>query len=293
MHSLRRRFEQNQEDCTFTVLAILPTATENILDALPVEQVLEELQRQKAERLARSVGPSEIASSAPPSVAETAETAAEKTTGGGDDEDARSTSLQSDGYVHASQMAVGGPKSKKSKSQLWHEMKITSITRAFTLVYTLALLTLLTRIQLNLLGRRNYLASVVSLATPPPASHESTISLENNDDDNLDQAYGNDFETNRRYLSFSWWLLHRGCLDLMERVRAAVQDVFGSINPREEMSIEKLSELTLEVRKKVEGATEEERRYFCPFPFPFLFPFPLPPFFFSSFPFPLAPQPSR
>ncbi|OAL51454.1 Peroxin-3 [Pyrenochaeta sp. DS3sAY3a] len=263
--NLRRRFEQNQEDCTFTVLAILPTATENILDAIPVEQVLEELQRQKAERLARSVGPSEIASSAPPSVADTTE------------DDARSSNLQTESsFIHASQVVTEGDKgagtvaatpdasedkkSNKTKAQLWKEMKIGSITRAFTLLYTLSLLTLLTRIQLNLLGRRNYLASVVSLATPQPASEGSRINLENNDDDNFEQAYGNDFETNRRYLSLSWWLLHRGCLDLIEKVRVAVQDVFGLLNPREEITLEKLSELTLEVRKRVEGATEEERR---------------------------------
>jgi peroxin-3 len=101
----------------------LPTATENILNAIPVEQVLEELQRQKAQRLARSVGPSEIGTSAPPSVADTA------------DDDARSSSLQTDGYVHASQVALEGEtptegeagvekKSKKTKAQLWNEMKI-------------------------------------------------------------------------------------------------------------------------------------------------------------------------
>ncbi|KAF1361923.1 Peroxin-3 [Lizonia empirigonia] len=261
--NLRRRFEQNQEDCTFTVLAILPTATEKMLDAIPVEQVLEELQRQRAERLARSVGPSEIASSAAPSVVDTTE-------------DGGSESVQTESYVYASQVALEGEgsvagaepsgdrdktkASKKTKAQLWNEMKISSITRAFTLLYTLSLLTLLTRIQLNLLGRRNYLASVVSLAAPPPADSSSRINLENNDDDNFEQAYGNDFETNRRYLSLSWWLLHRGCIDLIERVRVAVKDVFGLLNPREEITIEKLSELTLEVRKRVEGATEEERR---------------------------------
>ncbi|KAH7378476.1 Peroxin-3 [Phaeosphaeria sp. MPI-PUGE-AT-0046c] len=267
--NLRRRFEQNQEDCTFTVLAILPTATENILDAIPVEQVLEELQRQKAERLSRSVGPSEIGTSAPPSVADTTE------------DDTQSSSIQTDGYVHASQVATESEaaaepaastpepseektseekKTKKTKAQLWSEMKISSITRAFTLIYTLSLLTLLTRIQLNLLGRRNYLASVVSLAAPQSTSEGARINLENNDDDNFDQSYGNDFETNRRYLSLSWWLLHKGCIDLIEKVRVAVKDVFGLLNPREEITLEKLSELTLEVRKRVEGATEEERR---------------------------------
>lgn len=136
MDSLRRRFEQNQEDCTFTVLAILPTATENILEAIPVEQVLEELQRQKAERLSRSVGPSEIASSAPPSVADTTE------------DDARSSSLQTDSFIHASQVVADGDsstgtgplegstdtstekKSKKSKAQLWNEMKISCMSHS-------------------------------------------------------------------------------------------------------------------------------------------------------------------
>lgn len=145
-----------------------------------------------------------------------------------------------------------------------------AITRAFTLLYTISLLTLLTRIQLNLLGRRNYLASVVSLASPPSAESSSRINLENNDDDNFEQAYGNDFETNRRYLSLSWWLLHRGCIELIEKVRVAVKEVFGLLNPREEITIEKLSQLTLEVRKRVEGATEEERRYLSPTLTPFL-----------------------
>ena len=129
-----------------------------------------------------------------------------------------------------------------------------------TLLYTISLLTLLTRIQLNLLGRRTYLSSVVSLASPPPAEQASTISLENNDDDNYDNVYGNDFETNRKYLTFSWWLLHRGCKDITERVTAAVKEVFGPVNPREDISLERLSELILEVRKKVEGATETERK---------------------------------
>ena len=124
--SLRRRFEQNQEDCTFTVLAILPTAVDNIFEALPVEQLLEELQQQRAERLAKSVGPSEVStadlSSPPPS-----------TVDNGD-----SKSLASESFVHTSQIAEsttieGSPgklkppptaASKKNKTQLWNQMKI-------------------------------------------------------------------------------------------------------------------------------------------------------------------------
>jgi peroxin-3 len=136
-------------------------------------------------------------------------------------------------------------------------LTIVAIARAFTLIYTLALLTLLTRIQLNLLGRRNYLASVVSLASPP--NQGPKIRLENRDDDGVDDAYGNDFDTNRKYLSFSWWLLNRGCKDIMTTVVKAVKETFGPINPREDLSLERLSELCVKVRKQVEGSTEDER----------------------------------
>jgi len=251
--NLRRRFEQNQEDCTYTVLALLPTIREEIISALPVEDLTNELQRQRAEKLAKSAGPSEAASSEYPSAP--ASTI---------DDSASMSSFQTGSYIHASQMGDSQDArsllKKKSKAQLWNDMKISSITRALTLLYTLSLLTLLTRIQLNLLGRRTYLSSVVSLASPPNPSQSTHISMENNDDDNYDSVYGNDFETNRKYLTFSWWLLHKGSKEIVEKVSAAVKDVFGPVSPREDMTLERLSELVLEVRKKVEGATESERR---------------------------------
>jgi peroxin-3 len=86
------------------------------------------------------------------------------------------------------------------------------------------------------------------------------IRIENHDDDNPDQAYGNDFETNRKYLNFSWWLLHRGWKEVMLKVEAAVKEIFGALSIRDDISMQRFSELTLEVRKKVEGATEEERK---------------------------------
>ncbi|CZT05394.1 hypothetical protein WAI453_005046 [Rhynchosporium graminicola] len=257
--NLRRRFEQNQEDCTFTVLALLPTATDNIMGELQTERITFELQQQKAAKLVRNGDghPSELGSS-PPSVT---------------DDDGRSmVSAHSESGMHISQLGIpasttgegpqdGGQqaqKARKTKLQLWNDLKISAITRSFTLIYTLAMLTLLTRIQLNLLGRRSYLSSVVSLATG--GLEQSTISLENNDDDNPDQAYGNDFETNRRYLTFSWWLLHKGWREVMLKVEAAVKEVFSTLNPRDDISMQRFSELTLEVRRKVEGATEAERK---------------------------------
>ncbi|KAF2861987.1 Peroxin-3 [Piedraia hortae CBS 480.64] len=230
--NLQRRFRQNQEDCTYTVLALLPTVREEVFSALPVEQISEQLQQERQERLQRG-GVRSDASSVP-------------------DED---KSVTSSGYVDAA--AEHSPPRRK-RAELWEEMKINSIVRALTLLYTLSLLTLLTRIQLNLLGRRTYLSSVVALAAPPDIQGSTKISLENRDDDGY-EVYGNDFETNRKYLTFSWWLLHRGSLQIMNRVREAVEEVFGWVNIREEVTMERLSELIMDVRRKVEGATEDER----------------------------------
>ncbi|KAG5969970.1 hypothetical protein E4U56_008013 [Claviceps arundinis] len=273
--NLRRRFEQNQEDCTFTVLALLPTATSNVLAEMKTEQITYEIQQIKGSaRGVKQHGVSESTTLSPPSIADTSLT----------EEDgksmATSASLQSESGVHASQMAVHTPSvvagsdaqqqpdaavpatpkvSRKTKRQLWDDLTISAITRAFTLIYTLALLTMLTRVQLNLLGRRSYLSSVVTLAT---GAAQATINLENNDDedDTAEPAYGSDFDTNRKYLTFSWWLLNKGWAQIMHRVESAVRTVFGSLSPRDLVSFDRFTELTMQVRKLVEGSSTDERQ---------------------------------
>ena len=124
--SLRRRFQQNQEDCTITVLELLPTVSENIIEALPSEKILDELQQKKAQRLGRGTGTSDVAqsdlSSGTPSAI---------------DEDGKSISSES--YVHASQMASSGvgngePRPARSKAQLWGELKISCTSSIALLV---------------------------------------------------------------------------------------------------------------------------------------------------------------
>ena len=101
------------------MLALLPTAADNILDALQVENITHELQQHKAERLSRSIGsadlaPSELSSSGTPSVA---------------DGDGQSlSSFQTESFMHTSQMGASGsdpglPQPRKTKAQLWSELK--------------------------------------------------------------------------------------------------------------------------------------------------------------------------
>lgn len=46
----------------------------------------------------------------------------------------------------------------------------------------------------------------------------------------------------------------------MLKVETAVKEVFGNVSIRDDVSMERFSELVLEVRRKVEGATEKERQ---------------------------------
>lgn len=114
----------------------------------------------------------------------------------------------------------------------------TAFTRTITSLYIITLLTLQTHVQLNLLGRASYVSSVIS--TLP--SSNSTESLEMKGmsyDEDLELAlYGArkvkdegqvcvSKETERKYLTFSWWLLHRGWKTIADRVRSAVEEVVG------------------------------------------------------------------
>ncbi|KAF3770548.1 peroxisomal assembly protein [Cryphonectria parasitica EP155] len=256
--NLRRRFQQNQEDCTFTVLALLPTAATKILETLDVEKITLEIQQLKSNNGARSAKNGSGDSMSLPE------------TTGMTDEDGRSMISASESGIHASQVTVPPAsqtsegeqaqqqdKPKRTKKQLWGDVTISSITRAFTLMYTLALLTMLTRIQLNLLGRRSYLSSVVSLAA---GSNNAAISLENKDDDNATEAYGDDFEVNRKYLTFSWWLLNKGWVDVMQQVETAVRQVFGQMSPRDQVTFDSFSQMTKQVRRLVEGPSLQEQQ---------------------------------
>lgn len=112
--NLRRRFAQNQEDCTYTVLALLPTATDNIVSALPVEKITQELQARRGER---GVGSVRSAASSEYGTLPTGSSEA------GVDGDSATGS-----FVRASQ-AVGSEEGdaetrSKSKLQLWNDVKI-------------------------------------------------------------------------------------------------------------------------------------------------------------------------
>ena len=47
----------------------------------------------------------------------------------------------------------------------------------------------------------------------------------------------------------------------MGEVESAVREVFGPLKPTEDVSLEKMSSLILDVRRRIEGTSAEARRY--------------------------------
>ena len=96
----------------------------------------------------------------------------------------------------------------KSKTELWNLLKIKTITRTLTLLYTVSGLFLITRLQLNILARRSYLESAIQMAG---------VKSTNNDIDPHEN-----YIIEQSYLSLSWWLLNKGWSNLSSIIEALV-----------------------------------------------------------------------
>lgn len=108
-----------------------------------------------------------------------------------------------------------------------------------TIIYSTTLLTLLTTVQLNIIGRSKYLQSIIQLCREEKLRERrifqaSVSSLFFGGLPDLDEELDADLQdvslvsedTERRFLSLSWWLLYVGWKDVGERVRRSVEEVF-------------------------------------------------------------------
>ncbi|KAM0750245.1 hypothetical protein T439DRAFT_326196 [Meredithblackwellia eburnea MCA 4105] len=150
------------------------------------------------------------------------------------------------------------PEPEQSRAELWTDIKILSFTRTITSLYILSLLSLQTHIQLNLLGRTSYITSVIT-AIPKSSSSTSLASTQESDNDLERALYAlhkqDDTVTEgieRMYLTFTWWLLHRGWIIIGDRVKAAVEEVVGSMALKSTIVYGELPTLLAQIRKLVD-----------------------------------------
>lgn len=115
---------------------------------------------------------------------------------------------------------------------------ILAFTRTLTVIYSMTLLSLFTHIQLNMLGRSKYIQSMIQqerderireqlqYSTSVYSLFWGDRSLEDPDTDELEESENVSEETERKFLTLSWWTLHVGWKDVGERVRRGVEEVF-------------------------------------------------------------------
>ncbi|GAA6017915.1 hypothetical protein JCM11491_001214 [Sporobolomyces phaffii] len=177
------------------------------------------------------------------------------------------------------------PHPTKTKVQLWNEIKILSFTRLLTSIYVLSLLTLQTHVQLALLGRAHYVKSLVDALPSSSASFDSPSEAEkgkgkgraaveplpSHEDDDLEAALYRAKElptreedrvsedVERKYLTFSWWLLHEGWKVVRDRVEEKVEEVVGPMGLKTPVVYGELSALLGEIRKKIETHPDGSR----------------------------------
>lgn len=145
-----------------------------------------------------------------------------------------------------------------------------TVTRTLTVMYSTALLSLFTHIQLSLLGRYKYVhsvvelsqdedaqdfeASIASLFFTPPADQDMEALWDEKNEWEEDSIWrdGVDEETERKYLTLSWWILNIGWKDVAERVRRGVEEVFEGVSLKNKLGIVEFHRLICDVRRRVE-----------------------------------------
>ena len=204
---IRRRFIQTQNDCYLTLLALLPVLSQPIVAHLPSETITQALKLKKAP----------LANAQLELVSDSL-----LTTDNLSLHQSANESLDLSTYVNM------------SKTDLWKLLKIKTIARWLTLIYSLSGLMLITRLQLNILARRSYLESAIAMAGGT-----------------VDEDMSLDYYMEQSYLSLSWWLLNKGWRTMADVLEAAVIKHFDVVNARTELTIDQFDELIALVIKDV------------------------------------------
>ncbi|RCI02277.1 peroxin, partial [Rhizopus stolonifer] len=243
--NLKRRFQQNQNDCVFTVISLLPTLSDQILKEMNIEAEWAKLQKsrdlEKIEKKLKEERENAYVIRDEYQVKELVnenKEEQEKASGLDTSVESLSNSILSDDNKLA---LPDGILDKKQKQLIWEEIKTKSFVRTFTSIYSITLLTLLSHIQLNLLGRFTYMWSVSILNKAEP-----TIRLQQADTGYLDP------QIEHMFLSTSWWLLHRGWRKCAKRVQDAADEIISSMSLKNSLNYKDAQELSQQLRRRIE-----------------------------------------
>lgn len=218
---IRRRFTQTQEDSMYALYELIPVFALVVGRNLDLEELVIALRDKKLHKLDNRTSEDGVSSGI-------------------------STSVTSSGNLEASRGEV------RSKAELWNELKSKSLVKLVTVAYTISSLLLLTRLQLNILTRREYLETAVKMAVEKEEKEEGLASwwsllwYEPSSSAAGSAASGTgtaapnktSYINEQAFLSLSWWLLNRGWLEYETAAQEAVACEFGTSSPRDTLSLE-------------------------------------------------------
>eukprot|EP01097_Dermamoeba_algensis_P009135 TRINITY_DN630_c0_g1_i1.p1 TRINITY_DN630_c0_g1~~TRINITY_DN630_c0_g1_i1.p1 ORF type:complete len:376 (-),score=86.86 TRINITY_DN630_c0_g1_i1:50-1177(-) len=128
--------------------------------------------------------------------------------------------------------------SPEEKLLVWEELKVKTFTRTLTALYSVNLLALLIRTQVNLISRYMYLDNLVQNASQ---SEIETLSL----------------ETKKEYLSMTAHFLSEGLRVLSVHIEGVVRSVLSSLTVTKKLNFSELRNIILELRDGIEASRLE------------------------------------
>jgi len=137
-----------------------------------------------------------------------------------------------------------------NKLDLWEELKIMSFTRTLAAVYGTCILSVMLRVQLNILGGYRYLDTFHT-----PSGQKSDSATVNTIPQRVEE----------RYLSLVKQFVERGYLDFINYLRLAVTKEIGSLNLKELVSLDQLSTVMQHIRERVECGVNKPTQSLNPY----------------------------
>ncbi|CAG8526132.1 2629_t:CDS:2 [Paraglomus occultum] len=270
--NMKRRFQKRQSDCVYTITSCLHIVADNILNEIDVDAIINELQKARNRKQSTKIfSPTSSVVMVDPATNSTdndqeddaSKVNSESEKNGVDNNTEQSVEKDESTPESSSNDSIpesptnGSVESevvmdKKTKRELWEEVKIKSFMRTISAVYIFALLSLLTHLQLNLLGRFNYLHSVISLTE---RDREQTIQIQHPTGSTISAL------TETKYLTFSWWLLQVSWRHLVDTVNFAVQSVLADVPVNRRVKYEDIVWMISQVRSHVEGSPELRKTF--------------------------------
>ncbi|XP_005097122.1 peroxisomal biogenesis factor 3 [Aplysia californica] len=138
----------------------------------------------------------------------------------------------------------------QNKLDLWEELKVMSVTRTLASVYGTCILSVMLRVQLNVVGGYLYLDSV-----HPTNGHK----VESGHSAQIPQR------VQERYLSLVKQFIEQGFLDFINYLRLAVMKEIGSLPLKELMSLDQLTSVFDHIRERVECGVDKPTQSLYPY----------------------------